>query len=78
MIYHLYKTNNVWLAEGSNATDSRSVLFGGAGSNPAPDTLFFPYGLMVRILPFQGGGRGSIPRRETIGSIAQLVRAFDC
>ena len=27
--------NNGSMAEGSNATDSRSVLFGGAGSNPA-------------------------------------------
>ena len=26
------------------------------------DTII-PYGLVVRMLPFQGGGRGSIPRR---------------
>ena len=28
-------TDNGSMAEWSNATDSRSVLFGGAGSNPA-------------------------------------------
>ena len=31
--------NNGSMAEWSNATDSRSVLFGGAGSNPAGDIL---------------------------------------
>ena len=31
------------MAEWSNATDSRSVLFGGAGSNPAGVIIFFNY-----------------------------------
>ena len=30
-----HKLNNGFLAEWSNATDLSSVLFGGAGSNPA-------------------------------------------
>ena len=37
-----------------------------------------PHGLMVRICVFHTQGRGSIPREEVFGPLAQLVRAFDC
>ena len=44
------KIANVTLAEWSNATDLRSVLFGGAGSNPAGDTC--PRGQMDKASDF--------------------------
>ena len=53
------------MAEWSNATDLRSVLFGGAGSNPARGTFKTSYsnitsiiitGSQVRVLPSPSGG----------------------
>ena len=37
-----------------------------SGYSPQFQTLTNPYGPVVRMLPFQGGGRGSIPRRDIL------------
>ena len=43
-----------------------------AGSSPALSV--YPYGLVVRIAPFQGASAGSIPAMDTfLGSIAHMV-----
>ena len=47
------------MAEWSNATDLRSVLFGGAGSNPAGDTI--KKSNSNNFLPFKHVVAGSIP-----------------
>ena len=49
------------MAEWSNATDLRSVLFGGAGSNPAGVIINDPYGKNKLYFDFHSKRRGSIP-----------------
>ena len=64
------------MAEWSNATDLRSVLFGGAGSNPAGATLKAKYSKNNSFSDFQSERVGSIPTLETTSVKVAVIKTF--